>query len=146
MKFVDSSVLVAAAHENHPHFAASHAFLAGLPPGGAGVAAHGAVETYSVLTRLPRSVGYSAAEAAAYIARLTDGKLRVFSLPESEVMALIAETPQRGVAGGRVYDALHARTAAKVGAKTIVTWNEKHFLGLEPGIEAMSPEKAMARD
>lgn len=144
MRFVDSSVLIAAAHENHAFFAASHAFLAGLRKGGAGIAAHGAVETFSALTRPP--LRFSPVEAAAYLARLTEKKLRVFSLPEAEVLAVIAEAPDRGVAGGRVFDALLARIAAKAGAKTIVAWNEKRFLGLEPGVDAITPEKAMARD
>lgn len=142
MIFVDSSVLIAAAHENHPFFEASHTFLAGLQPDKAGVSAHGLVETYSVLTRMPKFVGYSAKEAALYLARLTEKRLSVFGLSESETMTLIAGAPDRGVAGGRVYDAIHARAAVKAGAKTIVTWNEKHFIGLEDSLRIETPGTA----
>ncbi|MEQ1931586.1 MAG: PIN domain-containing protein [Parvularculaceae bacterium] len=135
MKFVDSSVLVAAAHENHPFFEASHRFLSRCRRENTGVAAHGAIETYSALTRMPKSLGFSAAEAAAYVARLVDTRLRPFTLSELEIMSLIAAAPDRGVSGGRIYDAIHARTAKKAGASAIVTWNEKHFIGLEPSLK-----------
>jgi predicted nucleic acid-binding protein len=139
VKFIDTSVLVAAAHQDHPFFELSHAFLAACKRAETGLAAHGVVETYSALTRMPKPFGYVASEAAAYVARLVQSRLQVFALPEAEILELIAEAPDRGILGGRIYDALHARTAKQAGARAIVTWNTKHFAGLEMELRVETP-------
>lgn len=139
MKFVDTSVLVAAAHQNHPFYELSHDCLARCEKASTGLAAHGAAETFSALSRMPKPFGFTAEEAAAYVGRLVETRMRVFGLSESEILELIAGAPARGVAGGRIYDALHARTAKKAGAKALVTWNVKHFAGLETGLKIETP-------
>lgn len=146
MIFLDSNVLIAGANEEHENFAASDALIARVQREKSAVtSAHALLETYAVLTGQPKPKRFSPAQAVKYIARIAES-VPPRALDGREVLALIDGLAGAGVAGGRVYDALHARTAAKAGAKTIVTWNEKHFVGLERGLEAMSPEKAMARD
>lgn len=146
MIFIDSNVLIAGANEDHDDFAASDALLTEVRNNKRALtAAHALVETYAVLTGQPKPKRFSPAQAVKYVARLAEF-IPPYALETGDVLAFIDGLAGSGVAGGRVYDALHARTAAKAGARTIVTWNEKHFIGLDPSIEAMSPDKALARD
>lgn len=141
MKLVDTSVLVAAALEADPRFEVSNRFLERQTPASCAASSHTLVETYSSLTRLPAGLRLTPRQASAFIANWAR-ELRIVSLEADEVLALIAGAPERGVAGGRVYDAVHARAALKAGAKTIVTWNGKHFIGLEPALKIETPERS----
>jgi predicted nucleic acid-binding protein len=84
---------------------------------GARLIEHCALETYSVLTRLPpphRTPGavvrdFVAARFAEPFLRLNDGSYRNFILGLAE----------RGIAGGAAYDALVAATAAAHGAELV---------------------------
>ena len=50
-----------------------------------------------------------------------------------ERLSIIA-SPEAGVTGGGIYDALLGPCASKAGAETIHTWNVKHFRPLGPNI------------
>ncbi len=108
----DTSVLVAAFaswHESHP--AAQEALRGGR------LVAHGVVEAYSVLTRLPpphRVVPGLAAEFLRQVA--TDTPL---TLPAEEVARLPHLLSDRGISGGAAYDALIAVTALHHGAELV---------------------------
>ncbi len=136
MKFIDSSVFVAAALESSARFEASNLFLENARSGV--TSGHALIETYSTLTRLPAGFRLSPGQASAFIANWMRD-INVFSLAANDVLTFIAEAPARGVMGGRIYDALHARTAKKAGATAIVTWNAKHFAGLEAGLKIETP-------
>jgi predicted nucleic acid-binding protein len=138
MKLVDTSVLVAAALEAHARFDASNRLLERQSPRTCAVTSHALAETYSALTRMPAGFRLTPSEASAFIANWAGG-LFIVSLTPAQVVALIAEAPDRGVSGGRIYDALHARTAALIEAGAIVTWNAKHFSGLESGLKVETP-------
>ncbi|MFZ5619138.1 MAG: PIN domain-containing protein [Pseudomonadota bacterium] len=138
MKFIDSSVFVAAAIEANPHFEASNRFLERQPRREGCTSSHTLVETYSVLTRLPAGHRLTSMQAHAVIANWPL-KLKIVALPAEETVRLLREMAEIGIAGGRIYDALHARTAVYAGAAAVVTWNVKHFAGLEQGIEIETP-------
>jgi predicted nucleic acid-binding protein len=57
------------------------------------------------------------------------------SLTENEYFETIRKAAEGGFTSGRVYDALLLRCAAKAKARTIYTWNLKHF-------QAIAPEQA----
>lgn len=113
MRAADTSVVVAAFaswHENHP--AARRALDGGLR-----LIEHCALETYSVLTRLPpphRTPGDAVRDFLA--ARFPRPFLRLGTRAYREFLAAL---PERAVTGGAAYDALVAATAAAHGAELV---------------------------
>lgn len=107
---VDTSLVIAAFaswHEGHP---AGREALARRPR----LLAHVAVETISVLTRLPRPHRVAAPIVAEFLeSRFTDPLL---TLSEEGTRALLRNVAVAGIAGGAVYDALVAATAREAGA------------------------------
>lgn len=113
MKTADTSAVVAAFaswHENHD--AARDALDAGLR-----LVEHCALETYSVLTRLPpphRSPGSLVRDFLA--ARFPEPFLR---LSPRSYRNFVLQLPDQGIAGGAVCDALVAATAAANDAELV---------------------------
>ncbi len=52
-----------------------------------------------------------------------------------ECYGMIVQASGRGFTGGRIYDALLLRCAAKIKADVIHTWNTRHFLDIDPKLE-----------
>lgn len=111
MKAADTSLVVAAfASWHEKHEVARDALDRGL-----GLVEHCALETYSVLTRLPPPHRAPAEIVRQFLGerfpqpflRLTAGAYRAF----------ILDLPDREVTGGAAYDALVAATAAHAGAE-----------------------------
>lgn len=113
MKAVDTSIVVAAFaswHEQHER--AREALDAG-----ARLIDHCALETYSVLTRLP-APHRSASEVVREFLRLrfNEPYLRLDARAYRE---FILGLPERGITGGAVYDAVVAATAMSYSAELI---------------------------
>lgn len=119
MIVIDTSVAVAAAAPWHArHTVAAAAF----PARETHLVAHVAVETYSVLTRLPPPQRVPAAIARAYL-------LQTFVTPTITLSAegydeLLEAAARARITGGAVYDALVAATARAAGA-TLLTLDER---------------------
>ena len=113
MKAADTSVVIAAFaswHENHE--AARRTLDAGLR-----LIEHCALETYSVLTRLPPPHRTSGAVVRDFLAtRFPQPFLR---LNAPSYKKFILELPDHGVTGGTAYDALVAATAADCAAQLV---------------------------
>jgi predicted nucleic acid-binding protein len=113
LKAADTSLVVAAfASWHESHEAARRALDGGLR-----LIDHCALETYSVLTRLPpphRSSGDVVRDFLA--ARFPQPLLR---LSGSACKSFILDLADRGVTGGAAYDALVAATAAGCGADLV---------------------------
>jgi len=113
LKAADTSLVVAAfASWHESHEAARRALDGGLR-----LIDHCALETYSVLTRLPpphRSSGDVVRDFLA--ARFPQPLLR---LSGSAYKSFILDLADRGVTGGAAYDALVAATAAGCGADLV---------------------------
>lgn len=89
---------------------------------GAGILAHCALETYSVLTRLPPPHRAPAALVRNFLQeRFIDW---VPSLTTNAVRSFLLGLPDRGISGGGSYDALIAATAVHAGV-TLVTCDER---------------------
>jgi predicted nucleic acid-binding protein len=102
---VDTSAAVAAFASWHE----KHQAVCSVLPSDARLVAHCALETYSVLTRLPaphRAPGQVVADFLA--ARFAD----VVRMSLREYRRFVAQLPAHGIAGGAAYDALVAATAA----------------------------------
>ena len=101
----DSSVavpLVLASHTMHQQVASF------VGRRSVGLPAHAAVETYSVLTRLPGDARLTAADADTLLAARFPVRA---ALDAAMQQRLVPELAARGLAGGAVYDAIIALTA-----------------------------------
>ena len=107
MRAVDSSVVIAAFASWHEHHAIARKAMASRPR----LVAHAAVESYSVLTRLPPPHRARPSIVHAFITeRFTEPFL---TLSETGYRELLATVTARQILGGPAYDALIAFTAAE---------------------------------
>ena len=113
MKAADSSLVVAAFASWHERHEPARRFL----DGGLRLVEHCALESYSVLTRLPaphRSPGNLVRDFL--VARFPDSPLR---LGVAEFRRFLHRLPEQRVTGGSTYDALVAATAASHEAELV---------------------------
>lgn len=111
---VDTSVVVAAFASWHEGNRIALGALARKPR----LPAHVALETFSVLTRLPSPHRAPPDVVTAFLdARFSDPPL---TLPAADHRRLLTEVTQAGLVGGAVYDALIGATARAAGA-TLLT-------------------------
>jgi predicted nucleic acid-binding protein len=107
----DSSVVIAAfASWNQHHDAAVEALA---DHDARDLIAHAELESYSVLTRLPEPFRAEPVLVADYLHRDFSGRRMV--LPERERRKLLRRLASLSIAGGAVYDAMAAATAAHHG-------------------------------
>ena len=107
MKAVDSSVVIAAFATWHEYHAIARDAMASQPR----LVAHAAVESYSVLTRLPPPHRAQPSIVHAFITeRFTEPFL---TLSETGYQELLATVAARQILGGPAYDALIAFTAVE---------------------------------
>lgn len=113
MKVADTSVVVAAFASWHEHHEAARRAL----DGGLRMIDHCALESFSVLTRLPAPHRSSGVVVREFLrARFAEPFLR---LPPRAFSEFILGLPDHGIAGGAAYDALIAATAARAGAELL---------------------------
>ena len=113
MKAADTSLVVAAFASWHESHEAARRVL----DGGLRLIDHCALETYSVLTRLPPPHRTSGDVVRDFLAaRFPQPLLR---LSGSAYKGFILDLADRGVTGGAAYDALVAATAAGCGADLV---------------------------
>ena len=129
MKVVDTSVAVAAALPWHEAHRAALPAVRGKTP----LLGQVAIETYSVLTRLPPPQRVPPPLAHAYLTETFT--LPPIVLPKTDYEPLIALAAAERIAGGAVYDAFVAATARGAGA-TLLTLDRRavptyQLLGLE---------------
>ena len=140
--YFDTTVLVAASVAGHPHFLDSTAALRSARTKKilAFVSAHGLAEFYAVLTRTPFSPPVYPSEAWQLLTQNILPYFEIVTLSGKEYQETIQRCVQQGWAGGRVYDALHIRSALKASCDRIYTLNVRHFQQLAPE----SPERVTA--
>ncbi|WP_322749003.1 MULTISPECIES: type II toxin-antitoxin system VapC family toxin [unclassified Frankia] len=107
MKAVDSSVVVAAFASWHEHHVVARKALASRPR----LVAHAAVESYSVLTRLPPPHRAQPSIVHTFITEWFTDPFLVLS--ETGYQELLATVASSRILGGPAYDALIAFTAAE---------------------------------
>mgnify|MGYP001558979599 CR=1 FL=1 len=118
MKVADTSLVVAAFASWHE----KHAPARGALDEGPGLVDHCALETFSVLTRLPPPHRAAAGLVRDFLsARFAQPWLR---LSPAAFQAFVSGLPERQIAGGAAYDALVAATAAAYRA-SIVTCDRR---------------------
>ncbi len=110
MIVADTSVVVPAIATWHEAHEACRSAIAETEA----IVGHVAVETFSVLTRLPEQSRLSPEITATMIARLFPGAL--LALSADGVRSFLSTLSRMGLVGGAVYDALVAYTALDAGA------------------------------
>ena len=116
---VDTSIVIAGLVQTHRSHAAARELLAQRPA----IPAHVALESYSVLTRLPPPVRVSSAVAAQVLAKTFP---EVLPLEEPAQRSLVGTLAAAGVAGGNVYDGIVAMTARQA---QLPLWSSDHRAG-----------------
>jgi predicted nucleic acid-binding protein len=118
MKAVDTSVVVACFASWHEHHAVARKAMASRPR----LVAHAAIESYSVLTRLPPPHRAQPSIVHTFITeRFTEPFL---TLSETGYQELLATVAANQILGGPTYDALIAFTAAEHEA-TLVSLDQR---------------------
>lgn len=133
MTFLDTGILVGALLEQHPeHAACREALEASEAPF---TDAHALAETFATLTgfyKVPVGVGAELTLSLSVV-------VAVEPLSLADYETALAESRQRGVMGGGIYDSLHATFARRKGARRIVTRNPSHFAHAAPDLEILTP-------
>lgn len=92
------------------------------------LAAPSLVETYAVLTRLPRPRRLPPRVALALLDDQFIAQATVVALDGDAYLAMLRRAPRDAIAGGPIYDAVIAACARAANVSTLLTFNERHFL------------------
>jgi len=130
-EFFDTSVLIAAFWGGHVHHQPSLRRFASARKQDAACSTHTLAEVYAGMTVLPVKPMIPPEQALLFAEEIRS-RLTLVGLSGEEVFDTVRSAAARGIAGGRIYDALIVRAAAKVKAEAIYTWNLKHFRAIAP--------------
>lgn len=125
----DTSVAVPALQASHVAHAQVQRHLAGRA---VGLSSHAALETYSVLTRLPGDARLSLDDASTLIADRFDP---IIALEAEAARVLIRTLAEKRIGGGAVYDALIGLTATQAGATLLTRDSRARATYLAVGVE-----------
>jgi predicted nucleic acid-binding protein len=136
--FFDTTVLVAASEQSHPHFTQARAALlrvaAGQDKGFMGE--HSIAEVFAALTRLPVQPRIHPVEAARIITENILPHFEVVSLGKEDYLEAVNTMAAGGWSGAKIYDALLLCCASKSAAERIYTFNLGDFRQLAaPGLQ-----------
>lgn len=132
--FFDTTVLIAASEQSHPHHAQARLALlrvaAGKDKGFIG--AHSIAEVYAGLTRLPVQPRIHPTEAARIINENILPHFEVVPVGKKDYLDAVNAMGNGGWVGAKIYDALLLLCAAKCDVKRIYTFNLGDFRQLAP--------------
>jgi predicted nucleic acid-binding protein len=136
---LDSDVLVAALHRDHPHHARATPWLRSERGAETVVAAHSLAQVFRVLTTVSFGRPFSPSEAADALRQDVVERCAVRSLGPRRHMRCIRAISRRGLAGGIVYDALIAEVGRAAKVDKIVTFNVADFRRVAPDLDVVAP-------
>jgi predicted nucleic acid-binding protein len=125
----DTSVLVAALVEDHPHHRRSVWWLRTRRSLERIAAWHAYAETWAVLTALPIEPRVTGEVAGAVLDRLRK-TIKLVPAKPATYLAAAGRCSARALRSGAIYDALHLVTAEAEAADLLLTFNEQDFLRL----------------
>lgn len=126
---LDTSVIVAAVVQDHPHHARASWWLRTRRRIDRVASWHAYAESWAVLTALPLDPRVSGEVASAVLERVR--RSVGFVLPKAGTYpAAAARCSARAVRSGGVYDAIHLVTAEAEGADLLLTFNVDDFMRL----------------
>lgn len=132
--FFDTTVLVAASVQSHPHYMQARPALLGVASGEdkGFMGMHSIAELYATLTRLPVQPRIHLVEAARII---TDNILPYFeveALSKEDYLLALNMMASGGWNGAKIYDALLLCCATRCLVERIFTFNLRDFQQLAP--------------
>ena len=135
--FFDTSVLVAACEQGHPHYGqARPALLRVIGRKDQGfMSVHSIAETYAALTRLPVQPRIHPAEAARIVMDNILPHFETVSVGKKDYIEALRLVGDGGWSGAKIYDALLIGCAARSGADRIYTFNLVDFQQLAPNLQ-----------
>jgi predicted nucleic acid-binding protein len=123
--FFDTTVLVAASEQSHPHYAQARPALlrvaAKQDKGFMGL--HSIAEVFATLTRLPVQPRIHPVEAARIVTDNILPHFEVVSLGKRDYLEALNTMASGGWVGAKIYDALLLRWAARCAVERIYTFN-----------------------
>jgi predicted nucleic acid-binding protein len=132
--FFDTTVLVAASEQSHPHYTQAWPALlrvaSGLDKGIMGL--HSIAELFAALTRLPVQPRIHPVEAARIITENILPHFEVASIGKEDYLEVVNTMASGGWSGAKIYDALLLRCAARSAVERIYTFNLGDFRQLAP--------------
>jgi predicted nucleic acid-binding protein len=131
--FLDTSVLTAAFFGDHPHHAPSLDVFTRFPKKDVSCGAHSLFEVYSALTRMPGKHRVSAEQAMLFIGNIRE-HMTIIALTADECAKALQTFSELNIVGGAIHDALLASCALKAQAKTLFSWNIRHYGQLGPNV------------
>ncbi len=141
---VDSSVLVAGVHANHPlHALAAGWLIKHIPLHQLMVAHHSILETYAVLTRLPGELRLTGSEVKQLLESTIKSNMQVADFISSSIWDCIDSLVNLSTVGGRSYDVFIAEILIKSGAEAIATFNSAHFNEFSTQLSIIDPSKVV---
>lgn len=136
--FFDTTVLVAASEQSHPHYRQARPALLRVTAGQdrGFIGQHSIAEVFAALTRLPVRPRIHPVEAARIVTENILPHFEVVSLGKEDYLEAINTMASGGWSGAKVYDALLLRCAARCAVERIYTFNLGDFRQLaEPGLQ-----------
>ena len=103
------------------------------------IAAHAIAETYAVLTRLPAPHRLAPSDAWTLVRTNFVDNASLVTLDGAAHVAVLGELAGASIGGGRTYDALIAACAIASRAKTLLTFNRRHFDPPPRGVMIVEP-------
>ena len=132
--FFDTTVLVAASEQSHPHYAQARPALlrvaAGTDEGF--ISQHSMAEVFAALTRLPVQPRIHPVDAARIVTENILPHFKVASLGKEDYLEAMNTTARGGWMGAKIYDALLLCCAARCEVERIYTFNLGDFKQLAP--------------
>lgn len=131
----DTSTLVAALLQQHPHHAIAFPRLKAVKDGlvQGYLTTHCLAELFATLTALPLKPRLLPAEAKRIIGESILGHLVLIPLSADHYHEAMKLTVTGNLSSGAIYDALHLVGALGVGCGALYTLNLRHFRSLAPG-------------
>jgi len=132
--FADTSFLIAALIESHPHHSRTMPWIEKLSHKkiDLGVSSHSIAETYAILTTLPIVPRIPPGTALEMINNNIIQNSQVIELKTSDYLKCLHFATERGLHGGIIYDILIAYCFDKFKGDGILTFNHKDFVRILP--------------
>lgn len=131
----DTSVLVAALLQQHPHHSLAFPRLQAVKEGALQgyLTTHCLAELFATLTAMPLKPRLLPVDVQLIIRQTILHHFVLIPLGADHYRDAIQLTVTRNLASGAVYDALHLIGALSTGCATLYTLNLRHFRSLAPG-------------
>jgi predicted nucleic acid-binding protein len=132
--FFDTTVLVAASEQSHPHYPQARPALLRVATGKdkGFIGLHSIAEVYAALTRLPVQPRIHPVEAARIVTENILPHFEVVPIGKRDYLEALNTMASGGWLGAKIYDALLLRCASRCAAERIYTFNLGDFKQLAP--------------